>query len=61
MMDFNYTVKVYADAVECDMRSLDTIPSDYRQAVERELNNRRWKAGTNSFLPMDTKETNNGL
>lgn len=61
MMDFKYTVKVYADAVECDMRSLDTIPVDYRQEVERELKNRRWKAGGHSFLPHTVKETHNGL
>lgn len=37
MMDFEYTVKVYADAVELG-RSPETIPGEYKKAVEFELN-----------------------
>lgn len=43
MTDFNYFVKVYADAVELDFRSLDSIPLDYRDAVGKELSNRNYK------------------
>ncbi len=37
MMDEEYTIKVYADAVECGIRDIDTIPTSYRKAVENEL------------------------
>mgnify|MGYP006923291430 FL=1 len=36
-MDHDYTVKVYADAVESGIRELETIPTDYRKDVEAEL------------------------
>lgn len=37
MMDHDYTVKVYADAIESGIRELETIPTDYRKDVEAEL------------------------
>lgn len=40
MMDFDYTVKVYSDAVELG-RSFETIPGEYKKAVEYELNRRK--------------------
>ena len=42
MTDFEYTVKVYADAVELG-RSPETIPGEYKKAVEFELNQRKEK------------------
>lgn len=43
MMSEEYTIKVYADAVESGIRELETIPSDYRKKVEAELYNREKK------------------
>ena len=37
MMTEEYTIKIYADAVECGIRDIETIPSDYRKKVENEL------------------------
>lgn len=35
MMSFEYTVKVYADAVELGLRDLESIPENYRIEVWR--------------------------
>lgn len=43
MMSEEYTIKVYADAVQSGIRELETIPSDYRKAVEAELYSREKK------------------
>lgn len=37
MMDEEYTIKVYADAVECGIRDIDTVPFTFRKKVENEL------------------------
>lgn len=37
MMSEEYTIKIYADAVECGIRELETVPSEYRKQVENEL------------------------
>ena len=37
MMDEEYTIKVYADAVQSRMRDIESIPEKYRKAVENEL------------------------
>ena len=41
MHDRSYWVKVYADAVECGMRTMESIPEEYRKEVGQELQNRR--------------------
>lgn len=43
MMSEEYTIKVYADAVQSGIRELETIPSDYRKKVEAELYSREKK------------------
>lgn len=40
-MTHEYTVKVYADAVEAQLRSIETVPAEYRKEVEAELWDRK--------------------
>jgi hypothetical protein len=37
MHDRSYWVKVFADAVQCGMRTVESIPEEYRKDVEQEL------------------------
>lgn len=41
MHDKSYWVKVFADAVECGMRTVESIPEEYRKDVENELQKRK--------------------
>lgn len=34
MMSFEYTVKVYADAVKSGFRDIESIPDEYRKEVK---------------------------
>lgn len=38
-----YWIKVFADAVECGMRTVESIPEEYRKDVEKELQKRAYK------------------
>lgn len=40
-MTHEYTVKVYADAVEAQLRPIETVPDEYRKEVEAELWDRK--------------------
>ena len=40
MRDYEYTVKVYADAVKCGYRTLESIPEKYRKDVKYIVNQR---------------------
>lgn len=44
MMTREYTVKVYADAVEAEMRTLESVPEQYKKEVRQELERRRISA-----------------
>lgn len=37
MHDKAYWVKVFADAIECGMRTVESVPEEYRKEVEQEL------------------------
>lgn len=41
MMSHEYTVKVYADAVEAELRTLESVPEDYRKEVRQEIERRQ--------------------
>ena len=43
MMLDEHTIKVYTDAVQCGLREIETIPDEYRKAVEGELYERKKK------------------
>lgn len=43
MMDFNYTVKVYCDAIEDGFRTVESISQEFQKAVEKELSERQWR------------------
>lgn len=38
-MTYEYTVKVYADAVKGGMRTLESVPEEYRKDVEYYVSN----------------------
>ena len=40
MMDFDYTVKVYADTIEDGYRTIESVPTEYKKAVKAELDKR---------------------
>ena len=37
MRDRDYTVKVFADAVQSKLRTLESIPEEYRKEVEEKI------------------------
>lgn len=42
-MEYNYVIKVYADAVMSGLRELESIPETYIKEVRRELGRRGWE------------------
>lgn len=53
-MTYEYTVKVYADAVKGGMRTLDSIPEPYIKDVRRLLDEENWRA-SKDYVRMEYK------
>lgn len=42
-MDYEYTVEVYAITVEDGYRTIESIPTEYREDVVKLLTQRKWE------------------